>query len=78
MADGSIRVYHSRGIPYTDAYGHVARIVALQSRHHRTDPHRGRSSPSFSRQLLTLRSEEQRRIARELHETASRTLARLK
>jgi signal transduction histidine kinase len=32
----------------------------------------------LSRQLLTLRSEEQRRLARELHETASQTLTALK
>ena len=32
----------------------------------------------LSGQLLTLRSEEQRRVARELHETASQTLTALK
>ncbi|MFZ0882603.1 MAG: PAS domain-containing protein [Candidatus Acidiferrales bacterium] len=77
MADGSIRVYHSRGIPYTDAYGHVARIVGFN--HDITEQTRTEDDlRRLSRQLLTLRSEEQRRIARELHETASQTLAALK
>ncbi|MGA7852614.1 MAG: PAS domain-containing protein [Candidatus Acidiferrales bacterium] len=77
LPDGSIRVFHTRGIPYTDAYGHVVRVVGFN--HDITEQTRIEDDlRRLSRQLLTLRSEEQRRVARELHETASQTLTALK
>lgn len=77
MPDGSLRVFHTRGIPYTDAYGRVVRIVGFN--HDITEQTRIEDDlRRLSRQLLTLRSEEQRRVARELHETASQTLTALK
>lgn len=77
LPDGSVRVFHTRGIPYTDAYGHVVRVVGFN--HDITEQTRTEDDlRRLSRQLLTLRSEEQRRVARELHETASQTLTALK
>jgi PAS domain S-box-containing protein len=75
--DGSVRVFHTRGIPHADAHGHVVRVVGFN--HDITDQTRIEDDlRRLSRQLLTLRSEEQRRVARELHETASQTLTALK
>ncbi len=77
MSDGSVRVFHTRGIPYTDATGRVVRVVGFN--HDITEQTRIEDNlRRLSRQLLTLRSEEQRRVARELHETASQTLTALK
>lgn len=77
LPDGSVRVFHTRGIPYTDACGHVVRVVGFN--HDITEQTRIEDDlRRLSRQLLTLRSEEQRRVARELHETASQTLTALK
>jgi signal transduction histidine kinase len=77
LCDGRVRVFHSRGIPYTDASGRVVRVVGFNldiTEQTRIEDDLRR----LSRQLLTLRSEEQRRVARELHETASQTLTALK
>ncbi len=77
MPDGGVRVFHTRGIPYTDAYGHVVRVVGFN--HDITEQTRIEDDlRRLSHQLLILRSEEQRRVARELHETASQTLTALK
>jgi PAS domain S-box-containing protein len=77
MPDGSIRVLHTRAIPLADASGQVTRLVGFN--HDITEQKRVEDDlRRLSRQLLTLRSEEQRRLARELHETASQTLTALK
>lgn len=77
LSDGSLRVFLTRGSPYTDAHGHVIRVVGFN--HDITEQTRTEDDlRRLSRQLLTLRSEEQRRVARELHETASQTLTALK
>jgi PAS domain S-box-containing protein len=77
MPDGRMRVLHTRAIPLADASGQVTRFVGCN--HDITEQKRVEDDlRRLSRQLLTLRSEEQRRLARELHETASQTLTALK
>ena len=77
MPDGSIRVLHTRAIPLADASGEITRFIGFN--HDITEQKRVEDDlRRLSRQLLTLRSEEQRRLARELHETASQTLTALK
>src|SRR5580704_7136642 len=77
MPDGSIRVLHTRAIPLADDSGQVTRFVGFN--HDITEQKRVEDDlRRLSRQLLTLRTEEQRRLARELHETASQTLTALK
>jgi PAS domain S-box-containing protein len=77
MPDGRVRVLHTRAIPLADASGQVTRFVGFN--HDITEQKRVEDDlRRLSRQLLTLRSEEQRRLARELHETASQTLTALK
>jgi PAS domain S-box-containing protein len=77
MADGRARVLHTRAIPLADSSGQITRLVGFN--HDITEQKRVEDDlRRLSRQLLTLRSEEQRRMARELHETASQTLTALK
>lgn len=77
MPDGSARVLHTRAIPLADASGQITRFIGFN--HDITEQKRVEDDlRRLSRQLLTLRSEEQRRLARELHETASQTLTALK
>ena len=77
MPDGRVRVFYTRAIPLADASGQVTRFVGFS--HDITEQKRVEDDlRRLSRQLLTLRSEEQRRLARELHETASQTLTALK
>ena len=77
MPDGRTRVLHTRAIPFADASGQITRFVGFN--HDITEQKRVEDDlRRLSRQLLTLRSEEQRRLARELHETASQTLTALK
>jgi PAS domain S-box-containing protein len=77
MADGRMRVLHTRAIPVADVSGQVTHFVGFN--HDITEQKRVEDDlRRLSRQLLTLRSEEQRRLARELHETASQTLTALK
>ena len=77
MPDGRIRVLYTRGIPLADDSGQFTRFVGFT--HDITERKRVEDDlRRLSRQLLTLRSEEQRRLARELHETASQTLTALK
>jgi PAS domain S-box-containing protein len=77
MPDGRTRVLHTRAIPIADASGQVTRLVGFN--HDITEQKRVEDDlRRLSRQLLTLRSEEQRRLARELHETGSQTLTALK
>jgi len=77
MPDGTARALHTRAVPLADPSGQVTRFVGFN--HDITDQKRVEDDlRRLSRQLLTLRSEEQRRLARELHETASQTLTALK
>jgi len=77
MPDGRSRDLYTRAIPLADASGQVTRFVGFN--HDITEQKRVEDDlRRLSRQLLTLRSEEQRRLARELHETASQTLTALK
>jgi PAS domain S-box-containing protein len=77
MPDGHMRVLHTRAIPVADVCGQVTHFVGFN--HDITEQKRIEDDlRRLSRQLLTLRSEEQRRLARELHETASQTLTALK
>ncbi len=77
MPDGRTRVLHTRAVPFADGSGQVTRFVGFN--HDITEQKRVEDDlRRLSRQLLTLRSEEQRRLARELHETASQTLTALK
>jgi PAS domain S-box-containing protein len=77
LPDGRVRVLHTRAIPFTDAAGKVTRMVGFN--HDITESKRIEDDlRRLSRHLLMLRSEEQRRLARELHETASQTLTALK
>ena len=77
MPDGRIRILYTRGIPLADDSGQFTRFVGFT--HDITEQKRVEDDlRRLSRQLLTLRSEEQRRLARELHETASQTLTALK
>jgi PAS domain S-box-containing protein len=77
LPDGAVRILHTRAIPLADASGQITRFVGFN--HDITEQKRVEDDlRRLSRQLLTLRSEEQRRMARELHETASQTLTALK
>jgi len=77
MPDGRTRVLHTRAIPLADASGQVTRFVGFN--HDITEQKRVEDDlRRLSRQLLTLRTEDKRRLARELHETASQTLTALK
>jgi two-component system, NarL family, sensor kinase len=75
-ADGQ-RHLHARGFPLRDAEGRVVRVVGV------TEDVTDRLKVEerlrrVSEQLLTLRDEEQRRMARQLHETVSQEMAALK
>jgi signal transduction histidine kinase len=75
--DGSVRVLVGLGAPVFDAKGKVIRVVGVTR--DTTSQIRTQSDlRSLSQQLLTIRSEEQRRMGRDLHETTSQTLAALK
>jgi len=77
LPDGAVRILYTRAVSLADAAGHSTRFVGFIhdiTEQKRVEDDRRR----LSRQLLTLRSEEQRRLARELHETASQTLTALK
>jgi PAS domain S-box-containing protein len=77
MADGRTRALHTRAIPLADASGQVTGFVGFH--HDITEQKRVEDDlRRLSRELLTLRTEEQRRVARELHETTSQTLTALK
>ncbi|MFZ3217738.1 MAG: PAS domain-containing protein [Candidatus Acidiferrales bacterium] len=77
LPNGQIRVLYTRAIPFADASGRITRFVGFN--HDITEQTRVEDDlRRLSQQLLTLRSAEQRRLARELHETASQTLTALK
>jgi PAS domain S-box-containing protein len=75
--DGVFRNLHARGFPFHDADGRVVRVAGVTE--DVTDRLRVEEGlRRVSGRLLTLRDEEQRRVARELHETVSQEMAALK
>jgi len=77
LPDGRERVLHARGVPIRDAEGRVVRLAGITL--DVTERRRAEEGlRRVSRQLLTLRDEEQRRMARDLHETAAQSMAALK
>ena len=74
---GEVRNLHSRGFPLRDAEGRVDRIVGVAE--DVTDRVNAKEQLRFlSDRLLTLRDEEQRRMAQQLHETVSQEMAAMK
>jgi two-component system, NarL family, sensor kinase len=71
------RNLHARGFPLRDAEGRVVRVVGVTE--DVTDQLKVEEGlRNVSERLITLRDEEQRRVARDLHETASQNMAALK
>jgi len=75
---GGQRNLHQRGFPFHDAEGRVVRVVGVTEDVTDRLKVEERLRRALSDQLLTLRDEEQRRLARELHETVSQEMAALK
>jgi two-component system, NarL family, sensor kinase len=74
---GELRNLHSRGFPLRDAEGRVVRIVGVAE--DVTDRvNANERLRLLSDRLLTLRDEEQRRMAHQLHETVSQEMAAMK
>jgi PAS domain S-box-containing protein len=74
---GKQRNLHGRGFPLRDASGRVVRVVGVTE--DVTDRWEvDEDLRRLSEQLFTVRDEEQRRVARDLHETASQGMAALK
>ena len=77
LPDGRERALHVRGVPIRDAEERVVRVIGVT--HDITDRRETEEGlRRISQQLLTLRDEEQRRMARDLHETAAQSMAALK
>jgi signal transduction histidine kinase len=77
-ASGGRRNLHVRGFPFHDAEGRVVRVVGVTQDVTDCLKVEERLRRAQSDQLLTLRDEEQRRLARDLHETVSQEMAALK
>jgi PAS domain S-box-containing protein len=75
---GGQRNLHERGFPFHDAEGRVVRVVGVTEDVTDRLKVEERLRRSLSDQLLTIRDEEQRRLARDLHETVSQEMAALK
>jgi PAS domain S-box-containing protein len=74
---GELRNLHSRGFPLRGAEGRIDRIVGVAE--DVTDRVNATERLRFlSDRLLTLRDEEQRRMAHQLHETVSQEMAAMK
>jgi two-component system NarL family sensor kinase len=74
---GEQRNFHARGSPFCDRGGHVLRVVGVTE--DITDRLKAEARMrDLSDRLFTLRDEEQRRLARDLHETVLQGLAALK
>lgn len=77
LPDGRIRIFHSRAVPVADEHGHIFQIRGMSQ--DVTDRRDGEEEQRrLSQQLLNVRDEEHRRLARDLHESASQSLAVLK
>ncbi|MGA8142939.1 MAG: PAS domain S-box protein [Candidatus Acidiferrales bacterium] len=77
LPDGSAKLLHIRSVPIYDKSGELLRLIGttedVTERRHREDELR-----RLSQQLLNVRDEEQRRVARDLHETAVQSMAAMK
>jgi two-component system, NarL family, sensor kinase len=77
LPERGLRHLHSRGFPLRDPEGHVVRVVGVTE--DVTDRVNAKEHLRLlSDRLLTLRDEEQRRMAQQLHETVSQEMAALK
>lgn len=76
-SDGSVRAVSGIGTPMTDANGKVLGMFGI-TRDVTALAHTQADVRRLAYQLLDVRSEEQRRIGRDLHDTTSQTLASLK
>ena len=77
LPNGAVRIFDGFGAPIADSTGKIVRMVGMTrdiTKLSRTEANLRR----LSHQLLTIRTEEQRRMSRELHETTAQTLAALK
>jgi PAS domain S-box-containing protein len=77
LPDGQVRIFHSRAVPVKNPLGVVHHIRGMSQ--DITERKRAEEElRRLSHQLLNIRDDERRRIARELHESAAQTLAALK
>jgi PAS domain S-box-containing protein len=77
LPDGRIRVFHSRAVPVAGETGRVHQIRGM-SQDITERKQAEEEQRRLSQQLLNVRDEEHRRMARNLHESASQSLAALK
>ena len=77
LPDGRIRVFHSRAVPVPDEAGRVHQIRGM-SQDITERKQAEEEQRRLAQQLLNVRDEEHRRMARNLHESASQSLAALK
>jgi len=77
LPDGRIRVFHSRAVPVADETGRVHQIRGM-SQDITERKQAEEEQRRLAQQLLNVRDEEHRRMARNLHESASQSLAALK
>lgn len=74
---GRERTFHVQGVPIRDAEGRAVRVAGVT--HDITDQREAEEGlRRITQRLLALRDEEQRRVARDLHETAAQSMAALK
>lgn len=77
LPDGQVRVFYSRAVPVKNSSGGVCRIRGMSQ--DITDRKRVEEElRQLSHQLLNIRDDERRRMARDLHESAAQSLAALK
>jgi PAS domain S-box-containing protein len=77
LPERGLRHLHARGFPLRDAEGRVVRVVGVTE--DVTDRVNAKEHLRLlSDRLLTLRDEEQRRMAQQLHETVSQEMAAMK
>jgi signal transduction histidine kinase len=77
LPNGAIRILDGLSAPVADSNGKIVRVIGI-TRDVTSQARTQASMRWLSHQLLTIRSDEQRRMSRELHETTSQTLAALK
>jgi two-component system NarL family sensor kinase len=77
LSDGTVKILHSRALPAYSESGEPLRLIGTteditERRHHEDILRR------LSQQLLNVRDEEQRRVARDLHESVVQSMAAMK
>ena len=77
LPDGTVKILHSRALPAYSDSGEPLRLIGTteditERRHHEDILRR------LSQQLLNVRDEEQRRVARDLHESVVQSMAAMK